>query len=278
MKLVELLDIYKDRPADEGLFQVDSINFPFMEYYNANYQLIDYDFIIKYGSWYTLYTGLTDSPFAHFKRMFQGYLATHSNSWNRIYEALNAEYAILDNYSGEIKTTVTELGTEGTKHTVDGQKEIDSSMTGSRENELAITGSKKDIMKELPDNNTKYSDTQTTQISPEGGNNFTNQSKITTESEKRSVSNETTYTNYKEKNTESFNNYKTNVTESYSNDYVDKVEKAFTDRQTVTEELKHGNLGVTTSQSMIESEISLRLKNNFYEMIFEDFVKMYCII
>lgn len=278
MKLVELLDIYKDKPAVEGLFQVDSNTYPFMDYYNGNYQLIDYDFIIKYGSWYILDTGLTDSPFAHFKRMFQGYLDTHTNSWNRIYEALNVQYAILDNYSGEIKTTVSELGTEGTKHTVDGQKEINSIMAGSKENELAITGSKKETMKELPDNNTKYNDTQTTQISPEGGNNFTNQSKVTNETEKRSVSNETSFTNYKEKNTESFNNYKSNVTESYSNNYADKIEKSFNGRQTVTEELKHGNLGVTTSQSMIESEISLRLKNNFYDMIFDDFVKMYCIV
>lgn len=278
MKLVELLDIYKDRPAGEGLFKVDNNTYTFMEYYNNNYQLIDYNFIIKYGSWYILDTGLTDSPFAHFKTLFQGYLATHSNSWSRIYEALNTEYGILDNYNGESKITVSELGTEGTKHTVDGQKEINSNMTGSKENELAITGSKKETMKELPDNNTKYSDTQTTQISPEGGNTFANQTKVTNETEKRSASNETTFTNYKEKNTESFNNYKSNVTESYSNNYADKIEKSFNGRQTVTEELKHGNLGVTTSQSMIESEISLRLKNNFYEMIFDDFVKKYCIV
>lgn len=278
MKLVELLDIYKDKPAGEGLFQVDSIIYPFMNYYNENYQIIDYNFIIKYGSWDILDTGLTDSPFAHFKRMFQGYLATHNNSLNRIYDALNAEYGILDNYNGESKITVSELGTEGTKHTIDGQKEIDSSMIGSKENELAITGSKKDTMKELPDSNAKYSDSQTTQVSSEGGNDFTNQSKIINETEKRSASNETTFTNYKEKNTESFNNYKSNVTESYSNNYADKLEKSFNGRQTVTEELKHGNLGVTTSQSMIESEISLRLKNNFYELIFDEFVKMYCIV
>lgn len=278
MKLVELLDIYKDIPAGEGLFKVDNNTYPFMEYYNNNYQLIDYNFIIKYGNWYILDTGLTDSPFAHFKRMFQGYLATHSNSWNRIYEALNAEYGILDNYNGESKITVSELGTEGTKHTVDGQKEIDSSMTGSKENELAITGSKKETMKELPDNNTKYSDTQTTQVSPEGGSTFTNQSKVTNETEKRSASNETTFTNYKETNTETFNNYKTSVKEGYSNNYADKLEKSFTDRKTITEEIKHGNLGVTTSQQMISSELQLRLKNNFYEMIFDDFVKMYCIV
>ena len=278
MKLVELLDIYKDKPAGEGLFQVDSITYPFMEYYNGNYQFIDYNFIIKYGSWYVLDTGLTDSPFAHFKRMFQGYLTAHSNSWNRIYEALNAEYNILDNYNGVSTTTTSELGTEGTNHTIGGQKEINSSTMGSRENELAITGSKKETLKELPDNNTTYSDTQTTQLSPEGGNTFTNQSKITNETEKRSSSNETTFTNYKEKNTESFNNYKTNVTEGYSNDYIDKLEKVFNDRKTITEELKHGTLGNKTFQSMIESEISLRLKSNFYEMIFDDFVKMYCIV
>lgn len=278
MKLVELLDIYKDIPAGEGLFKVDSNTYQFMEYYNNNYQFIDYNFIIKYGSWYILDTGLTDSPFAHFKRMFQGYLATHSNNWNRIYEALNAEYGILDNYNGESKITVSELGTEGTKHTVDGQKEIDSSMTGSRENAHSITGSKKDTMKELPDNNNNYSDTQTTQISPEGGSTYTNQSKITNETEKRSASNETTFTNYKETDTETFNNYKTSVKEGYSNNYADKLEKSFTDRKTITEEVKHGNLGVTTSQSMIKDEVLLRLTNNFYELLFVDFVKMYCIV
>lgn len=278
MKLVDLLDIYKDRPAGEGLFKVDNNTYPFMVYYNNNYQLIDYNFIIKYGSWYILDTGLTDSPFAHFKALFQGYLDTHNNSWNRIYDALNSEYGILDNYNGESKITVSELGTEGTKHTVDGQKEIDSSITGSRENVHSITGSKKDTMKELPDNNNNYSDTQTTQISPEGGSTYTNQSKITTETEKRSASNETTFTNYKETDTETFNNYKTSVKEGYSNNYADKLEKSFTDRKTITEEVKHGNLGVTTSQQMISSEIELRLKNNFYEMIFYDFVKMYCIV
>lgn len=39
----------------------------------------------------------------------------------------------------------------------------------------------------------------------------------------------------------------------------------------------HGNIGVTTSQRMLESEITLRRNNNVYDMIIEDFAERFCL-
>lgn len=45
-----------------------------------------------------------------------------------------------------------------------------------------------------------------------------------------------------------------------------------------TKELtRHGNIGVTTSQQMLESEIKLREKNNFYDIVLLDVSKMLCL-
>lgn len=47
---------------------------------------------------------------------------------------------------------------------------------------------------------------------------------------------------------------------------------------TGTESLtRHGNIGVTTSQQMLESEIVLREKHNFLEMIFRDIDSVLCL-
>lgn len=47
---------------------------------------------------------------------------------------------------------------------------------------------------------------------------------------------------------------------------------------TGTESLtRHGNIGVTTSQQMLESEIVLREKHNFVEMIFRDIDSVLCL-
>ena len=40
----------------------------------------------------------------------------------------------------------------------------------------------------------------------------------------------------------------------------------------------YGNIGVTTSQQMIESEIDLRLKNNMYQFISDSFRENFCVM
>ena len=70
-------------------------------------------------------------------------------------------------------------------------------------------------------------------------------------------------------------------TEAASTDTVQTAEH--TDRHTtqhghVLEHEAHlyGNIGITTSQEMAEQELSLWSKLNFYDIIFEDIITLFC--
>lgn len=45
---------------------------------------------------------------------------------------------------------------------------------------------------------------------------------------------------------------------------------SFNDRKNVTASRIHGNIGVTTSQQMLESEVALRMKHDFFDTVYED--------
>ena len=48
--------------------------------------------------------------------------------------------------------------------------------------------------------------------------------------------------------------------------------------ETGTRELtRHGNIGVTTSQQLLEAEVTLRNKNNFYKMVLNDVSSILCL-
>lgn len=92
----------------------------------------------------------------------------------------------------------------------------------------------------------------------------------TTETETEDKTHETTYNTT---NTENID--KTDTTTYNSSEVVDSsVNKTLTGSDSDTGNVKrtlsqHGNIGVTTSQQMIESEIQLR-KHNFFEIVFKD--------
>lgn len=94
-----------------------------------------------------------------------------------------------------------------------------------------------------------------------------------------------TFNNYKEKETnkvtddfidkseKTFSNYKETTKNSVTDDFVDKIEKSFDGRNTEIATIRHGNIGVTSSQEMITQELRLRLNNSFYPMIFKKFIR-----
>lgn len=64
---------------------------------------------------------------------------------------------------------------------------------------------------------------------------------------------------------------KTNTSNSYDDDtQINEHTDTTTDSGNTVTEIKHGNLGITTSQSMVESEKKLRVNNNFYRIVIED--------
>lgn len=278
MKFSTVLEIYKEKGIDTPLFNADSAFYDFMTDYLQSYHSIDFNLLQKFSSYIYCYEEVEPvSAFLNFTACFLGYLDTHKEAYARMWTALNAEYNPLENYNGDTTLTVEETGKETNKNTKAGKVTSDNTVTGTKSSELSITGTKTSTMQETPTSGS-YTDTETRQVSAEGGSTFNNENKVTKEFAKRGETNTDSFSDYKETTTDSANSFHDKTETSYSNDYADTNEKSFTNRKTTTTEVKHGNLGLTTSQQMIESELSLRLKYNFYDMMFADFIKEYCIL
>ena len=50
------------------------------------------------------------------------------------------------------------------------------------------------------------------------------------------------------------------------------------DETTTRSRREYGNIGVTTSQQMLEAEVELRTKYNIYEIITREFIERYCVM
>ena len=161
--------------------------------------------------------------------------------FDRMYKSLRTEYSPIENYDRieDIKREYKDSGTDTETLT------LGSSTTSSH------TGT----------------DTDTTQG---GGSN------------EKGVSayNEDGYTN-REKDTETHNSNNTqtyNSTVTNTESGSDKTQTDYGKQRTETENTRiHGNIGVTTSQQMIESEISLRAKYDIYKIISREFEREFLV-
>ena len=161
--------------------------------------------------------------------------------FDRMYESLRMEYSPIENYDRieDIKREYKDSGTDTETLT------LGSSTTSSH------TGT----------------DTDSTQG---GGSN------------EKGVSayNEDGYTN-REKDTETHNSnntqtYNSTVTNTGSGN--DNTQTDYRKQRTETENTRiHGNIGVTTSQQMIESEMSLRAKYDIYKIISREFEREFLV-
>ena len=89
---------------------------------------------------------------------------------------------------------------------------------------------------------------------------------------KVSAYNESDYTN-REKDTQSYNSTLTNTGSG-----TDVTQTEYGLKRKEVEEIRvHGNIGVTTSQQMIESEMSLRAKYDIYKIISREFEREFLV-
>ena len=89
---------------------------------------------------------------------------------------------------------------------------------------------------------------------------------------KVSAYNETDYTN-REKDTQSYNSTVTNTGSG-----TDTTQTEYGLKRKEVEDIRiHGNIGVTTSQQMIESEMSLRAKYDIYKIISREFEREFLV-
>ena len=161
--------------------------------------------------------------------------------FDRMYQSLRMEYSPIENYDRieDIKREYKDSGTD---------------------TEILTLGS-----------STTSSHTGTDTDSTQGGG-----------SNEKGVSayNEDGYTN-REKDTETHNSNNTqtyNSTVTNTGSGSDKTQTDYGKQRTETENTRiHGNIGVTTSQQMIESEMSLRAKYDIYKIISREFEREFLV-
>ena len=198
--------------------------------------------------------------------------------WYKIYTALMTDYAPLENYDmEEVRTPNLSKG-----HTL----MVSGTQSGSNHEEVNTNLSTRQLVDEDSKDATNTDISKTTGVDTETGvygfNSNNSNPSATGESDTTERTQGTKANNYIEKthdadNTETVTGSKNdNYKDSTSSGTESKTESS-TDTETGTETLtRHGNIGVTTSQQMLESEIKLR-QYNFIEEMYKDIDSILCL-
>ena len=213
---------------------------------------------------------------------------------------------ITDTKSGSESDTLTKSGSESNTLTKSGSESNTLTKSGSENvNESATRGDITTTSKKAPfDSETFYNESQDlTRQSNEDVTNttttFTDRADInTTNFIGRSDTNTTTFTNRTDTNTTNYNNVKNDINKSFNErkdenikefenrndtsikEYENRTDeniKTFTDREDVTTHTRSGNIGVTTSQQMLESERMIA-NFKFVDIVARDIVKKIAIL
>ena len=233
--------------------------------------------------------------------------------YNTLYSTIIQEYDPIENYKmieeitvnyqGDEKTVNQFLGKEkntinykGEESTVDSKSGIDTNVltkNGTESNSLSKSGSEN-----VNESDTRGDVTTTTKKAPFDSENFYNESQDLTSQSKADVKNTTTtFTDRVDNNTTTFANRTDNeqITYNSSNNInksfngrsdenikefdgrADESLKSFMDRKDVTTHTRSGNIGVTTSQQMLESQ-RLLANFKFVDIVARDIVKKIAIL
>ena len=233
--------------------------------------------------------------------------------YNTLYSTIIQEYDPIENYKMIEEITVNYQGDEKTvnqfigkeKNTINykGEESTVDSKSGTDTNVLTKNGTESNSLSKSGSENVNESDTRgdittTTKKAPFDSENFYNESQDLTSQSKADVKNTTTtFTDRVDNNTTTFANRTDNeqITYNSSNNInkcfngrsdenikefdgrADESLKSFMDRKDVTTHTRSGNIGVTTSQQMLESE-RLIANFKFVDIVARDIVKKIAIL
>ena len=233
--------------------------------------------------------------------------------YNTLYSTIIQDYDPIENYKMIEEITVNYQGDEKTvnqfigkeKNTINykGEESTVDSKSGSDTNVLTKSGSESNSLSKSGSENVNESDTRgdvttTTKKAPFDSENFYNESQDLTSQSKADVKNTTTtFTDRVDNNTTTFANRTDNeqITYNSSNNInksfngrsdenikefdgrADESLKSFMNRKDVTTHTRSGNIGVTTSQQMLESE-RLIANFKFVDIVARDIVKKIAIL
>ena len=207
------------------------------------------------------------------------------------------------NYQGDEKTVNQFIGKEKNTINYKGEESTVDSKSGTDTNVLTKSGTESNSLSKSGSENVNESDTRgdvttTTKKAPFDSENFYNESQDLTSQSKADVKNTTTtFTDRVDNNTTTFANRTDNeqITYNSSNNInksfngrsdenikefdgrADESLKSFMDRKDVTTHTRSGNIGVTTSQQMLESQ-RLLANFKFVDIVARDIVKKIAIL
>ena len=264
----------------------------------------------------TLYSTIIQeyNPIENYK-MVENITVNYKGSEKNVNNFLGKEKNSVE-YVGKEKNSTNYLGTENITDTKSGSESNTLTKSGSESNTLVKNGSENvnesatrgDITttsKKAPfDSETFYNESQdlTSQSNEDVTNTtttFTDRADIsTTNFIGRTDTNTTNFTNRTDTNTTNYNNVKNDINKSFNErkdenikefenrndtsvkEYENRTDeniKTFTDREDVTTHTRSGNIGVTTSQQMLESERMIA-NFKFVDIVARDIVKKIAIL
>ena len=233
--------------------------------------------------------------------------------YNTLYSTIIQEYDPIENYKmieeitvnyqGDEKTVNQFLGKEKSTINYKGEESTIDSKSGTDTNVLTKNGTESNSLSKSGSENVNESDTRgdvttTTKKAPFDSENFYNESQDLTSQSKADVKNTTTtFTDRVDNNTTTYANRTDNeqITYNSSNNInksfngrsdenikefdgrADESLKTFMDRKDVTTHTRSGNIGVTTSQQMLESQ-RLLANFKFVDIVARDIVKKIAIL
>lgn len=234
--------------------------------------------------------------------------------YDTLYSTIIQEYDPIENYkmienittkyNGDEKTTNQYLGKEKNSVNYLGEELTVDTKSGSENNQLVKNGTESNVLTKSGSENINESATRgdvttTTKKAPFDSENFYNESQDLTSQSNEDVTNTTTtftdrtdsnvtsYANRSDSETITYNNVQNNVNKSFNgrtdesikefDGRTDESTKSFMNREDITTHTRSGNIGVTTSQQMLESERMIA-NFKFVDIVARDIVKKIAIL
>lgn len=285
-KNLTMLELYKANLAS-GKALFPSSDFNFMSEYNTNFAKYDKLFarnrhFFYYKDIFADSTTTAQDVREDFQFDVNALLLSKADSLQKIYDASVMEYNPIENYlmseAGKDENTNTSTN-EQTFGNVNRKNNFGADVVNNAIGEQTNTNVLGQQSNTKIDTIGERIDETKNGVSGFNASNFT-------DSDISNVRNGAQSNSYSEKlgsHTDSLTNGKrSDVASRLAREDVETVERG-KDTQTNTQRnvtdhtfARHGNIGVTTSQQMLQSEFDLRLNFNFYDVVFDLIIKELC--
>lgn len=244
--------LYCQKPTLATLYAEDSTLFSSMSFPEGLEGATVSAFLLhRYGSLETLYKEAAEA-----KAAFALWSSVMLPNWTRMYEALEAEYAPLENYDMKERMT-NDAVTKTYGKTTTRTDNLAHTKTGNDTNTPNLTETETPNITNARDRGVYGFNSQPNNAVPDSE-----------ETETETGTNTTTTTGT------SRTDYNTTESDTGTQGVVEGGSDTETRNYLLT---RSGNIGITTSQQMLESEMELRRKWNMIEVIGAAFLREFCV-